>query len=282
MRKITSKDDLTLMIFNKLSSSSLSIKEQWSKPKGTKTRHAVIDNLLDSSICQKIYTAFPLEPKSFNRLNSFRERKSTSALLSDKNKIISNLVYAFQDKKVFNLISNLVGFKKIFPDPNLYAGGLSVMYKGDFLNPHIDNSHDKDRINHRRLNLLFYVSPDWNIKNGGNFELWNEGITKPKTIPSFFNRLIIMETNKQSWHSVSPVKVSTPRCCVSIYYFSKESPHSFKYFHVTSFVGRPNEKIKAVLSTVDNALRNTFSILFRVGRGKSLINKKILRKNNRY
>ncbi len=27
----------------------------------------------------------------------------------------------------------------------LYAGGLSMMFEGDFLNPHIDNSHDAGR-----------------------------------------------------------------------------------------------------------------------------------------
>jgi Rps23 Pro-64 3,4-dihydroxylase Tpa1-like proline 4-hydroxylase len=276
--KMVSKKDLILMIHQKLESSSGLIREQWSKPNGTKTRHAVIDNLLDPRICHEVYNAFPLDTKNFYSMKSFRERKRTSSNLSQQKKILSDLTYALQDKKVVNLIESLVGFKKLVPDPNLYAGGISMMFKGDFLNPHIDNSHDKHKVNYRRLNILFYVSPNWNIKNGGNFELWNEAITKPKTIPCFFNRLIIMETNKTSWHSVSPVKISMPRCCVSIYYYSKESPHSFKYFHVTSFVGRPNEKIKRALSIVDNNLRNAFANLFRIWRGESLSNKKTFKK----
>ncbi len=275
---MVSKKDLILMIHQKLESSSGLIREQWSKPNGTKTRHAVIDNLLDPPICHEAYNAFPLDTKNFYSMKSFRERKLTSSNLSQQKKILSDLTYALQDKKVVNLIGSLVGFKKLVPDPNLYAGGISMMFKGDFLNPHIDNSHDKHKVNYRRLNILFYVSPNWNIKNGGNFELWNEAITKPKTIPCFFNRLIIMETNKTSWHSVSPIKISMPRCCVSIYYYSKESPHSFKYFHVTSFVGRPNEKIKRALSIVDNNLRNAFANLFRVWRGESLSNKKTFKK----
>ena len=277
---MASKKDLIFMICQKLESSSGLIREQWSIPKGTETRHAVIDNLLDPSICHEVYNAFPLGTKNLYRMKSFRERKHTTSNLSHQKKILSNLTYAFQDKKVVNLIGSIVGFKKIVPDPTLYAGGISLMFKGDFLNPHIDNSHDKHKVNYRRLNILFYVSPNWNTKNGGNFELWNKSITKPKTIPCFFNRLIIMETNKTSWHSVSPVKVDTPRCCISIYYYSKESPHSFEYFHVTSFVGRPNEKIKGGLSIVDNTLRNAFSSLFRVVRKRSLSNKKIFKKNN--
>lgn len=271
---MASKKDLILMIYQKLKSSSAIIREQWLMPKGTKTRHVVIDNLLDASITHKVYNAFPLDAKSLHRMKSFRERKSTSSNLSRQKKILTDLTAAFQDKKIVNLIASLVGFKKIFPDPNLYAGGISIMSKGDFLNPHIDNSHDKNKENYRRLNILFYVSPNWNIKNGGNFELWNETITKPKLIPCFFNRLIIMETNKKSWHSVNKVKVSAPRCCVSIYYYSRESPHPHKYYHVTSFIGRPNEKMKRVLSILDNTLRNTCSNLFRFWRGRSLRNKK--------
>nr|WP_240352240.1 2OG-Fe(II) oxygenase [Chromobacterium alkanivorans] len=149
------------------------------------------------------------------------------------------------------------------------------MFPGDFLNPHIDNSHDGDRLRYRRLNLLYYVSPEWKIENGGNLELWNKDKTQPKTITALTNRLAVMETNKTSWHSVSPVVVDRPRCCVSNYYFSKNSPDDTEYFHVTSFTGRPDESIKRFVGTADNALRNFVSKVLKTGRGKSLINKKI-------
>ncbi|EGH74806.1 hypothetical protein PSYAR_30109, partial [Pseudomonas syringae pv. aceris str. M302273] len=46
-------------------------------------------------------------------------------------------------------------------------------------------------------------------------------VKSQKTIVSAFNRLVVMETNKDSWHSVSAVSVSTARCCVSNYYFPR-------------------------------------------------------------
>ena len=52
----------------------------------------------------------------------------------------------------------------------LYAGGISMMAPGHFLNPHIDNSHDKFRQRYRVLNLLSYVSPDWDQTRGCNLE----------------------------------------------------------------------------------------------------------------
>ena len=50
-------------------------------------------------------------------------------------------------------------------DETLYAGGISLMKNKDFLNPHLDNSHDKDKKKYRRLNLLYYVTPDWKYEN---------------------------------------------------------------------------------------------------------------------
>ena len=77
-----------------------------------------------------------------------------------------------------------------------------------------------------------------------------------------------METNKKSWHSVSKVNVSKPRCCVSRYFFSEQSPDKKEYFHVTSFNGRPNQTLKRIISPFDNMARNLFSKGTKFGRGK--------------
>ena len=81
-----------------------------------------------------------------------------------------------------------------------------------------------------------------------------------------------METNKTSWHSVSKVTADRPRCCVSNYYFSKNSPDGDQYFHVTSFTGRPDQPYRRVLGFIDNALRNLISKTLKVGRGKTKVN----------
>jgi hypothetical protein len=136
-----------------------------------------------------------------------------------------------------------------------------------------DNSHDGERERYRRLNILFYVSKGWKLENGGNFELWDEARLTPKTIVSKFNRLVVMETNKNSWHSVSKVLAEQVRCCVSNYYFSLSSPESDNYYHVTSFLGRPDQKLKIFLGLLDNKVRNFISSKFNISRGKNLINK---------
>jgi len=258
---------------SRLSDEADDIRLQWNNPSGTNTRHFVVDKLLDEGTARKIYEAFPKDGNGFFNRESFREKKRTSANLNEYNKILADITYAFQDLRVVLLISELISLQKIEPDPKLYAGGLSMMFNGDFLNPHIDNSHDGDRKRYRRLNLLYYVSPSWQFENGGNFELWDKERKVPKTIVSAANRLVVMETNKTSWHSVSPVKVDSPRCCVSNYYFSEMSPDGEIYFHVTSFTGRPEERLRRAYGILDNAMRNVVSKVLKVGRGKDLVNK---------
>ncbi|MDD1429318.1 2OG-Fe(II) oxygenase, partial [Dolichospermum sp. ST_sed9] len=259
------------LLADKLHANRADIRRQWTHPEDTRTRHFILDNVLPEALCRSIHEAFPRDGQGFFNRESFREKKRTSANLDAYDPILADITYAFQTKEIVDLVADIVGLEKIEPDPKLYAGGLSMMFKDDYLNPHIDNSHDANRARYRRLNLLLYVTPDWKLENGGNFELWDDARETPKTITSHFNRLVVMETNKDSWHSVSLVKVDAPRCCVSNYYFSEISPGNSEYIHVTSFSGRPEEKFKRAIGVIDNGLRNFISKTSKIGRGKDQV-----------
>ena len=104
--------------------------------------------------------------------------------------------------------------------------------------------------------MLFYTSPDWRLEDGGNLELWPNGTkAEPHTIHSKFNRLLVIATNRSSWHSVSPILAPRNRTCVSNYYFSLKSPEAGDYFHVTSFRGRPEQPVRDLVLRADGALR---------------------------
>ena len=151
----------------------------------------------------------------------------------------------------------------LLPDPSLYAGGVSAMVKGSFLNPHLDNSHDASQKRYRVLNSLYYVTPDWREEYGGNLELWDEGPKgTPRTIHSRFNRLVVMETNRQSWHSASRVTAGGRRTCVSNYFFREQPLEGSEYFHATSFRGRPEQRGRDLLLRADTAMRT--ALLFSV------------------
>ncbi|QHN04326.1 2OG-Fe(II) oxygenase [Granulicella sp. WH15] len=224
-----------------------------------------IDNLLPEDEVKKINAAFP-DKDTMMLKKSLRENKYVAAQMDKYNPILEEIIYAFQDPRVVKAVEEITGIQEMLPDTHLYAGGISLMAKNNFLNPHLDNSHDKDRKLYRVLNLLFYVTPDWSTENGGNLELWDDGPKKPqREITSHFNRLALMATHKTSWHSVSEVKVDRSRCCVSNYYFSEKPLEEHEYFHVTSFRGRPEQPVRDVILQTDIALRQSIRKIFKKG-----------------
>ena len=224
-----------------------------------------LDALLPENLALEISEKFPKLSEAEKRKN-FRENKYIAYQMDKYNVLLEEVIYAFQDKRVVALISEICNIDGVLPDKNLYAGGLSLMKKNNYLNPHLDNSHDKDRQFWRVLNLLYYVTPNWKIENGGNLELWSKGFeNNPLIIESKFNRLVVMATHQNSWHSVNTVLIDDVRRCVSNYYFSKKPLIKDDSFHITSFRGRPSEKIKNLIFRADNIIRSSLRVVFKNG-----------------
>ena len=248
------REQLVQLIVERLDRDKGAISADFHTDREIKTRFTAIDDLLPDDIARRFADAFP-DVLQMRLLDSFRERKYTSKSLDIFDPLISDITFAFQDERVIDTVAEITGITDAIGDPQLYAGGISAMTKGHFLNPHLDNSHDVDQKNYRVLNLLYYVSPEWKAENGGNLELWDEGVTKPVEIPSLFNRLVLMSTNDKSWHSVNEVRVDQPRYCISNYYFSPHSPNGYETTHVTYFMARPEQKFRRVITKLDSDLR---------------------------
>jgi Rps23 Pro-64 3,4-dihydroxylase Tpa1-like proline 4-hydroxylase len=261
------REELARVVAERLIRDAERIREEFDRPREIKTRHAAIDDLLPESVAVEIREAFP-DTRGMRLLDSFRERKYTSKSLDKFSPILAEITMAFQQRNVLEAVAAITGTRDAVGDPLLYAGGISAMKKGHFLNPHIDNSHDYEQKNYRVLNLLYYCSPDWKPEFGGNLELWDESVTTPIEIPSLFNRLVLMETNERSWHSVNEVKVDSLRCCVSNYYFSPHSPNGYETTHVTFFQGRPEQKLRRVVSTADGIVRSAVRKVVKGGLAK--------------
>ncbi len=252
------------LIFNKLEANASFLKSQFTDTQN-KISYFYIDDLIPSEIATTIYNSFPTDQKTMLK-KSLKEHKHVAVQMDKYEPLLEEVIYAFQQPKLVQLIEQICELKNLEPDEHLYAGGLSMMKKDNFLNPHLDNSHDKDRNKWRALNLLYYVTPNWNIENGGNLELWPNGPKqKPITIHSKFNRLVVMITHNQSWHSVSKVNVNRCRCCVSNYYFSDTPVLENSKFHVTTFRGRPNQKIRNLYLKIDSFSRMKIRKIFKTG-----------------
>ena len=240
-------------ISGRLSEAEEALTRQWV---GTAPiRHFVLDDVLPEEWARAIWSAFP-GPRMMTLQRSLRESKCVAVRMNEYDPILEEAIYAFQAPSILSAIERITGLPGLEPDDLLYAGGISLMAPGHFLNPHIDNSHDKFRKRYRILNLLYYVSPDWPADRGANLEIWQEGVRgPPTTIVSRFNRLAVMITHRGSWHSVSRNLTTRNRCCVSNYFFSQNPIGGADYYHVTEFRGRPGQPFRDLALRADNWLR---------------------------
>ncbi|MEO6174078.1 MAG: 2OG-Fe(II) oxygenase [Flavobacterium circumlabens] len=256
--------ELAEIIYNKINANKTLLASQFAASKKA-IGYLFIDDLLPEAIAVSLYNVFPKKEEMVLK-KSIKEDKYVAVQMNRYNPVLEEIIYAFQDSKIVDLIGQICQIESPIPDEFLYAGGLSMMGNKQFLNPHLDNSHDKDRERWRVLNLLYYVTPDWKEEYGGNLELWPDGLQKsPTTIHSKFNRLVIMVTHNQSLHSVSPIVFDGFRCCISNYYFSKVPVYATDQFHVTSFRGRPEHKFTDAILKIDTFLRMNLRKFFKKG-----------------
>jgi len=258
------RKDFAQLIVDRIIQEKDRIKKQYDVSKN-QIGYFFIDDLLPPEITEIINNQFPSHDKMVQK-KSIRENKYIAVQMNQYPRVLEELIFAFQDERVVKIIKDLCEIEDLQPDENLYAGGLSSMKQFQFLNPHLDNSHDKERSRWRVLNLLFYVTPNWKDSNGGHLEIWPEGLEQHQTtLHSRFNRLIVMATHDKSWHSVSPVVVNASRNCVSNYYFSNTALSNTDKFHVTTFRGRPHQKFKNHVLRFDSFLRMNLRKLFKKG-----------------
>lgn len=259
-----STNEIAELIYDKISADKTNLKNAYQETKDH-IGYFYIDNILPEYIAKKCFDVFP-KKSEMRVLKSIREYKFVSAQMDKHNTFLEQIIYAFQDPRIVKLIGEICEIDNLFADEFLYAGGISLMDEGNFLHPHLDNSHDVDRERWRVLNLLYYVSPNWETENGGHLELWPNGPKKkPIVLESKYNRLIVMATHCKSWHSVNKVRVDNKRCCISNYYFSDMPLKESDNFHVTKFRGRPEDLFTNIILGLDSNLRMLVRRIFKKG-----------------
>jgi Rps23 Pro-64 3,4-dihydroxylase Tpa1-like proline 4-hydroxylase len=228
-----SRAAISAIVAKRLIAESETLAAEWLEPGRIST--VLIDGLLPAELANALVARMP-SAELLSTRHTLAEHKLVSAQLDRFDSAVEEIVFAFQQPEVLAQLKQITGLSSIEADPELYAGGISLMLPGHYLRPHLDNSHDRLRQRYRVLNLLYYLS-DTGV-SGGELELYDRGPKHaPRTIASQHNRLVIIATHRESLHGVSPVTLGA-RWCVSNYYFTTDSPDQSAYFHVTSFRGR--------------------------------------------
>lgn len=130
--------------------------------------------------------------------------------------------YEFIDK-----LSAWTGIDGLYADPGLHGAGWHIHGNGGKLNVHLDYSIHPKLTLERKLNLILYLTPDWDPAWGGNLEFWKNvdgEIVHAKTIECKFNRMVLFDTTQDSWHGF-PQPINCPpdkyRKSIAMYYLTE-------------------------------------------------------------
>ena len=122
-------------------------------------------------------------------------------------------------------LEEITGIYGLHADPGLHGAGWHMHGAGGKLNVHLDYSLHPKLDLERKLNLIYYLSEDWDPSWGGNLQFWSgderKANTHVKTVDCLFNRAILFDTTQNSWHGF-PDRIQCPegsyRKSIAMYY----------------------------------------------------------------
>jgi Rps23 Pro-64 3,4-dihydroxylase Tpa1-like proline 4-hydroxylase len=222
-----------------------------------------LDNLLPQDVRDEVCAGLPRKDAMVRR-RSLGERKYCLAETNLMTPALRNCIAAFASATVADRVTSLLGMDPLSPDPHLYNGGVTMMAPGDFMRPHLDNSHNLDRRRKRRIVALYYCSDQWEAGNGGALSIWSRSPLAPIKVVEFRpNRFVLMEVSDSAWHSVDPVFGTADRINLTTYFY--DAQESSLPVRLTRFMGWPGEPVAQAMLEGQFQLR---MLAQRLGAGK--------------
>jgi hypothetical protein len=139
-----------------------------------------------------------------------------------------------QSQTFRNLIGEITGIPELQYDPHYFGGGTHENRQGQDLDPHVDFNYHPISRQHRRLNLIVYLNPEWQDGWGGSLQLHKDPYLEQEhddivTLTPLFNRCVIFETTESSWHGFDRINLPADRQDLSrksfaLYYYTDTRP----------------------------------------------------------
>jgi hypothetical protein len=196
-------------------------------------RHVVIPDFFSPYVAQRLLDDFPsFEDRYARGEMGDVGRKAEHRDVRDISDAYRGVDDFIQTPEFLNLMSDVTGIPDLLYDAEYHGGGTHENVDGASLYTHVDfNYHPKGW--HRRLNLIVYLTPDWQEEWGGSLELhsnpWDSSSDYSKTVPTKFNQGVIFETTESSWHGFSRIRLPADRKHISrksfaIYLYTQDRP----------------------------------------------------------
>lgn len=224
----------------------------------------VIDNFLDFDIARQLSGEF----ESINWQNYKHYSESKQGNLGKKFPAgITQVISELHSRHFLEQLEQMTGIQNLLPDVDLESGGLHRSGRGGYLKMHTDFTRHPTRSLERRLNLLLYLTQDWDPEWGGALELWD---WKTKTMSSLiepkFNRCVIFRTSDESLHG-HPEPMRCPegvwRQSIALYYYTNTNPS--KVQGTKYFAGSKATGFARCMTLIDNIGLQVFHHMKKLG-----------------
>lgn len=217
--------------------------------------HIIIPNFLNSEYAEEIYNKLPSNYKSWHNYCNPIEVKYAFDDINVLPEPVKNFFYLLSSENMREKIIDLTKIPNLEYDEYLHGAGLHAHPRNGRLNMHLDYEKHPITGKHRRLNIILYMSKEWNEEWNGQTELWDnkmeECVIKS---PVVFNSAIIFKTNEISWHGVPEIikcPENTYRKSIAYYYVSnlaetennnnKIGDNGTGYRSKATFIKRPHD-----------------------------------------
>lgn len=178
--------------------------------------HVVIDNFWHPEVAEQIYAEFlDYDSDQWNGVykNALEDKKTCNSW--DKFPAMTYRAFDFLMNGFVPTIQQLTGINDLRGDIGLHGGGWHAHSKGGKNNIHLDYDIHPKMLLQRKINIIVYMTPEWQPDWNGGLELWshNEKTGGPrecvKVVENKFNRAIIFDTTQNSWHGL-PRQLNCP------------------------------------------------------------------------
>ncbi len=198
-------------------------------------RHVAIDNFFTPETARRLADNFP----AFNDKLAMNENgvvggKAVNEKVRSLGKPWAALDDLVKGQAFRDLITSITGVPALQYDPHYFGGGTHENLQGQGLDAHVDfNFHPITR-QHRRLNLIIYLTEEWQDEWGGSIQLHKDPYLPPEqdeiaVVTPLFNRCVIFETNEISWHGFPRIELPEDKQHISrrsfaLYYYTDSRP----------------------------------------------------------
>jgi hypothetical protein len=182
--------------------------------------HVVIEDFLPAEIANAIAEEFPkpndipwrlVGPGDSAHTNDPDVEKLGASREDVFPPLIRHVMHEFNSQTFVGFLEILTQFKMLSPDPAFCGCGMHSTGRGGRLMIHADASRHQNPKFQQLLNMIYYVTPDWQEEWGGHLELWSPDRSEcVRRITPKFNSVLVFFSGTKSYHG-HPHPLTTPK-----------------------------------------------------------------------